>query len=79
MGTVLSDKDDLREIMSPLYLLNDLRQYYDHLLSESKRESIKENVIKSLGFSSFEDIDEIYWKLLNGLSVLFEYLIICFN
>lgn len=58
------------------YLLNDLRQYYDHLLSSERKDAIKSNVLESLKVESFEDIEQIYSKLLKKLNILFEYLIL---
>ena len=73
---VLKPTDDIKNIIAPLYLLNDFRQYYDHLLSYEKKEEIKRNTLVSLDVKSFDNIEEIYLKLLNKLSILFEYLII---
>ncbi|MBE6043675.1 MAG: hypothetical protein E7216_05505 [Clostridium thermopalmarium] len=73
---VLKPTDDIKNIIAPLYLLNDFRQYYDHLLSYEKKEEIKRNILVSLDVKSFDNIEEIYLKLLNKLSILFEYLII---
>jgi hypothetical protein len=66
----------VREIIAPLYLLNDFRQYYDHLLPSAKKNEIKENIIKSLRIASFNDIEKLYVTLLNRLGSLFEYLIL---
>jgi len=62
--------------MAPLYLLNDLRNYYDHLLPTEKREDIKKNIVNSLGLKDFKDIELIYNLMIDGLLVLFEYLLI---
>lgn len=70
------DKDKIRNIMAPLYLLNDLRNYYDHLLPTEKREDIKKNIVNSLGLKDFKDIELIYNLMIDGLLVLFEYLLI---
>jgi hypothetical protein len=76
---VISENDDIYEIIAPLYLLNDLRQYYDHLLSKEKREHIENNVIKSLGIESFNDIDMVYEGLINRLNILFQYLVVGYS
>lgn len=76
---VISDKDDIKEIIAPLYLLNDLRQYYDHLLSNEKKENIESNVTNSLGIDSFNDIDRVYDGLINRLDTLFQYLVVGYS
>lgn len=79
LQNVLPKDEDVRSIISPLYLLNDFRQYYDHLLSIEKKNTIKQNILSSLDVDSFSHIDEIYSKLLSKLSILFEYLIIGYS
>lgn len=66
--------DALKEIISPMYLLNDFRQYFDHLLSNQKKESIKANILNSLQMESFEQINEIYDLILKRLAIFYEYL-----
>mgnify|MGYP000893579765 CR=1 FL=1 len=73
------EKLDITSIIGPLYLLNDLRQYYDHLLSNEKRNEIKENIIKTFDLESFEEIDSLYEQLIDGLNMLFEYFILATN
>ncbi len=67
---------DITSIMGLLYLLYELRQYYDHLLSSEKRNSIKENIIRTFELESSEDITSLYEQLIDGLNMLFEYLIL---
>jgi len=76
LAQIVVKEDDVREIIAPLYLLNDFRQYYDHLLPSAKKNEIKENIIKSLRIASFNDIEKLYVTLLNRLGSLFEYLIL---
>ncbi|MCT4604921.1 MAG: hypothetical protein N4A64_02285 [Marinisporobacter sp.] len=76
LEVILVKKDDIKDIIAPLYLLNDFRQYYDHLLSAEKKESIQNNIIKSLNITSFDNMTAIYDELLRRLSLLFEYLIL---
>jgi len=64
--------------MAPLYLLNDLRIVYDHLLPNDKIEDKKKNVLESLELTAFDEA-KIYDRLLNRLSTFFEYLIIGFS
>ncbi len=76
LNEVITGDLDLRAIMSPLYLLNDLRQYFDHLLPMEKKEEIRNNIIQSFKVESFRNIEEIYECLINGLNILFEYLVL---
>lgn len=76
LKNIISNKDDVRSIISPLYLLNDFRQYYDHLLSEEVKESKRKNIIQSLGITSFDNMERIYDELLKRLATLFEYMIL---
>ena len=76
LKNIISGNDDVRRIISPLYLLNDFRQYYDHLLSEKAKESKRKNIIQSLGITSFDNMERIYDELLNRLAALFEYMIL---
>ncbi len=76
LGQIITKDDDVREIIAPLYLLNDFRQYYDHLLPIAKKNEIRENIRKFLNVLSFNDIEDLYVTLLNRLGRLFEYLIL---
>ncbi|MEK5489813.1 hypothetical protein MKZ24_03620 [Paenibacillus sp. FSL R7-0297] len=79
LENVVKKDDDIKDIIAPLYLLNDLRQYYDHLLPKEKRSNIEGNIIKSLGISSFKNIDEVYIGLIDKLNILFQYLIVGYS
>ena len=76
LKNIISGNDDVRSIISPLYLLNDFRQYYDHLLSEDVKEIKRKNIIQSLGIESFDEMEKIYDELLRKLAALFEYMIL---
>lgn len=76
LENALAKEADAKSIIAPLYLLNDFRQYYDHLLSSQKKEAIRNNIVKSLNVTSFDSMEDIYDELLKRLSVLFEYLIL---
>ncbi len=76
---IVKKDDDVKEIIAPLYLLNDLRQYFDHLLSKEKREYIENNLIKSMDISSFDNIEEVYIGLIDKLNILFQYLIVGYS
>ncbi|MBU3227794.1 hypothetical protein [Clostridium algidicarnis] len=76
LKNIISGNDDVKNIISPLYLLNDFRQYYDHLLSEKVKEKKCKNIIQSLGIESFDEMERIYDELLKKLATLFEYMIL---
>jgi len=76
LNNIISGNDDVRRIIAPLYLLNDFRQYYDHLLSDEVKDSKRNNIIKSLGITSFDHMERIYDELLSRLAALFEYMIL---
>lgn len=62
-----------RELMSPLYLLNDFRIYYDHLVSTDKKNETKNNILNSLGLTDFSDLKTIYETIVNRLLILYDY------
>lgn len=75
LQTIVKSQEQVKEIIAPLYLLNDLRIVYDHLLSQDERNKRKANIKKSLSISTFDET-LIYDILLKRLSAFFEYLII---
>ena len=56
------------------YALNDLRNYFSHLLSQKKMNKFKENALKTLGLSDFEDYKKLYDTLIERLYKLYQYL-----
>ena len=67
---------DLRRIIAPLYLLNDFRIIFDHLLKNEELEKRKQNIVNTLIVSSFTDYENIYKKEIAELDKLFQYLVI---
>ena len=67
---------NINVIVAPLYLLNDFRIIFDHMLSKADLEKRKNNIINSLNVNSFTDYEEIYNKEITGLNKLFQYLAI---
>lgn len=61
----------VKELIAPLYLLNDLRIIFFHLLSSETEEKLKQNVVTTLGLNSFE-FEEVYIRLNEKLKELFE-------
>lgn len=78
LQTIVKSQEQVKEIIAPLYLLNDLRIVYDHLLPQDERNRRKANVENSLGITTFDE-SLIYDVLLNRLSAFFEYFIIGFS
>lgn len=69
-------KIDIETVISPLYILHDYRNYSDHLLSTDKQESIKSNILKTLGVNNFSEQEKIYLEEVKRLDDLFKYLLI---
>ena len=78
LHSIIKSDEQVRGIIAPLYLLNDLRIVYDHLLPNETIEEKKQNVISSLGLAFFDE-PKIYDGLLSRLSTFFEYLTIGFS
>ncbi|MBM7558173.1 hypothetical protein [Halanaerobacter jeridensis] len=72
----LLDKDSLdeevKDLIAPLYLLNDLRIIYFHLLSDRKVKRKKKNIIESLDLASFDNTKKLYKRLINKLYELYK-------
>lgn len=62
---------ELRKIIAPLYLLNDLRIIYFHLVSTDEVEKLKNNIVSSLSINRFDETEIMYNKLMEGLKALF--------
>lgn len=72
---IIAYKDEeASRIIGPLYALNDLRNYFSHLLSQKKMNKFKENALKTLGLSDFEDYKKLYDTLIERLYKLYQYL-----
>ena len=50
---------NIMQIMSPLYILNDYRNYFDHLLSETDREETMNHIVSTLNATDFSHQEEI--------------------
>ena len=71
LSQYISDEDELRKIIAPLYLLNDLRIIYFHLVSTDEVEKLKNNIVSSLSINRFDETEIMYNKLMEGLKTLF--------
>lgn len=75
LSNIIVDKDLLKETIAPLYILNDLRIIYFHLLPDAKIHERKRNAACSLGISSFENTKDLYETFMEELENLFIILI----
>jgi hypothetical protein len=67
--------DEIKYLIAPLYLLNDLRIYYFHIINAEKQESVRQNIVACLELTSFDNTPELYNKMIDRLFALFEYLL----
>lgn len=67
---------EIRDLISPMYLLNDMRIYYDHLISQSKKDTTKANIVKTLGMSDFDDFKFIYMTINSKMLKLYQVLLL---
>lgn len=70
------NNQQLSDLLSPLFILNDLRQYYDHLLPQGKVKALLENLNAKYSISSFDDVTALYETLLTKLEVLFQTMLV---
>ncbi|YAR63357.1 hypothetical protein ACUIAK_10995 [Bacillus cytotoxicus] len=52
--TTLTDEKDIKTVISPLYLLNDLKNIFSYLMSNKKVEDTKKNILKTLELEEFD-------------------------
>ena len=69
------DENDYRRLLSPLYLLNDLRNCFDHLYPNEKKENIRSNIVSCFGLTCFNN-HEVYKEEIKRLKTLYELLVI---
>lgn len=63
-----------KEIMGPLYSLNDLRICFAHMLPQENIEQRKRNILNTFGLSDFQNYRLLYDTALERLYKLYEYL-----
>ncbi len=73
--TVAKGGEDVSAIMSPFFVLYDLRVAYSHLTSEDHADEILEKVTDRLGIDVKSGLLEIYSHLLKALSASYERLV----
>ncbi|AWC45254.1 hypothetical protein ACQVUL_17360 [Bacillus cytotoxicus] len=64
--TTLTDEKDIKTVISPLYLLNDLKNIFSYLMSNKKVEDTKKNILKTLELEEF-DLKKVYNRDIFGL------------
>ena len=79
LTALIQDVKKVSAIIAPLYILNDLRIYFDHLLSDIEQKKLEQNIVKVL---QLNNMDEVYTKhklLLERLNNFYSFLnlIIC--
>lgn len=65
---------EYKNLVAPLYILNDLRILYFHIISEEEQEKLKLIVVKTLEINEFDDTKALYFKFLERLEKLYNYL-----
>lgn len=64
--------EQLKELISPLYLLNDLRILYSHIISIEVQSEKEKNITNCLKIESFNDTENLYKNLIDKLYKFFE-------
>lgn len=66
--------EEANDLLSPLFNLKDLRDYFSHILPEDEVEKIKERIVHSYNLENFEEYEKLYKTLLKRLLRLYNYL-----
>lgn len=66
--------DKARDIIAPLFHLNDLRVCFAHLLSAETIQESKDRIIKAYNLTDFSEYRKLYETLLEELYALYKYL-----
>lgn len=66
--------DDEQKLIGPLYLINDYRLILDHSMG-SDEEIKKNNILNTLGISTWDNQEELYCKEIKGLKRLYQMLV----
>lgn len=67
-------EDRARDIIAPLFHLNDLRVCFSHLLPDEKTQEYKDSIVKAFGLTDFSEYRKLYESLLAELYTLYKYL-----
>lgn len=69
-----SNEEDAKQIISPLFYLNDLRVCFAHLIPQEEVDSCKATIMEAFGLASFTEYQKLYTILLDKLYYLYRYL-----
>lgn len=71
---VSAGQDDARDIIAPLFYLNDLRVCFAHLISQETINEYESNIVSAFNLSAFTDYRKLYDTLIDKLYYLYRYL-----
>lgn len=71
---VSAGQDDARDIIAPLFYLNDLRVCFAHLISQETIDEYESNIVSAFNLSAFTDYRKLYDTLIDKLYYLYRYL-----
>ena len=71
---VSAGQDDARDIIAPLFYLNDLRVCFAHLISQETIDEYEANIVSAFNLSAFTDYRKLYDTLIDKLYYLYRYL-----
>jgi hypothetical protein len=65
-------KEDINSLLSPLYVLYDLRVAYSHLISTERQYDVFKTVVDRLGLDAGVTLTDLYGRLIEALIATFE-------
>lgn len=74
--SIKAGEEQAKNIIAPLFYLNDLRVCFSHLLPDEEIQKYKDNIIKAFGLLKFSEYRKMYDSLLSELYKLYKYLYI---
>ena len=63
-----------KDIIAPLFYLNDLRVCFAHLISQEEVDKYEANIVTAFGLSQFTEYKKLYDTLIDKLYSLYRYL-----
>ena len=72
--SVSAGQDDAKDIIAPLFYLNDLRVCFAHLISQETIDEYESNIVSAFNLSAFTDYRKLYDTLIDKLYYLYRYL-----
>lgn len=71
---VKTDDESAKNIISPLFYLNDLRICFAHLIPQNEISEYEHRIVEAFGLSNFNEYQVLYDKLINKLYSLYSFL-----